>query len=343
MGNFSTLEAADYDSDGAVDIFLGARSVPGNYGLPPRSYLLRNVNGTYIDKATEAIGNFGMVTDASWTDIDGNGSLDLVVVGDWAPISIFLNDGGRFQNEINIPNSHGWWSRVEAADVDGDGNQDLVLGNWGLNTKFRASPKRPLTMFVNDFDDNGKSEFILNWYPPEDNSQYPFASKMDLTGQLPGLRKVILRYEDYANKTYDSLFSAEVRERSIGYQAYYLEHAVLWNNGNNQFKLSALPLKSQVSPVYGIAIDDLDGDGHNDIWLGGNFYALKPQVGRCDASRGVFLKGSGSDRSFTYTAPKASGIYVTGEVRDAKVFKSSTGLKVLIARNNDTVLQFEQN
>jgi hypothetical protein len=183
----------------------------------------------------------------------------------------------------------------------------------------------------------------LNWYPPEDNTQYPFASKMDITGQLPGLRKIILKYEDYANKTYDSLFSPEVRERSIAYRVDYLEHAVLWNNGNNQFEIKGLPLESQVAPVYGITVEDLDEDGHKDIWLGGNFYALKPQVGRCDASRGVFLKGSGAARSFSYISPKASGIYVTGEVRDVKALRTDNGLKVLIARNNHSVLQFEKN
>jgi hypothetical protein len=342
VGNFSTLEAEDYDQDGSVDIFLGARSVPGNYGLPPRSYLLRNVNGTFIDKAPEAIGNIGMVTDASWTDVDGDGDADLVVVGDWMPVSVFLNDNGKFEHTSEIANSSGWWTRIEAADLDADGDQDFVLGNWGLNTKFKASPEKPLTMYVNDFDQNGKSEFILNWYPPRDQQEYPFASKMDLTRQLPGLRKVILKYEDYAYKTYDSLFNPEIRERSIAYTGERLESSILWNNGDGTFDLSSLPLEAQIAPVYGIMADDLDGDGHQDIWMGGNFYALKPQVGRCDASRGVFLKGSG-DGSFEFVDPRKAGIYITGEVRDAKVFNTKSGKKLLVARNNDSMLQFERN
>jgi hypothetical protein len=341
VGNFSTLEAADYDQDGSTDVFLGARSVPGNYGLPPRSYLLRNVNGTFIDKAPEPLGNFGMVTDGSWSDVDGDGDPDLVLVGDWAPITVFLNENGNFENNQVIPNSHGWWTRIEPADLDDDGKIDFVVGNWGLNMKFKASTEKPLTMFVNDFDDNGKSEFIINWYPPADNNRYPFASKMDLTDQLPGLRKKILKYEDYAFQTYDSLFPATVKERSLEYRAEYLQHAVLWNQGSSQFKLAALPLKSQVAPVYGIVADDLDGDGIKDIWMGGNFYALKPQVGRCDASRGVFLKGSGTERNFTYIPPKKAGIYVTGEVRDAWVLDGEVP-KLLIARNNDTMLKFER-
>lgn len=341
IGNFSTLETADFDNDGVIDVFLGARSVPGNYGLLPRSYLLRNVNGTFIDKASEQLAAVGMVTDASWADIDGDNDQDLVVVGDWMALSIFKNDNGRIETKSTIPNSNGWWTRIESGDLDYDGDLDFVLGNWGLNTKFKASSEKSLAMHVNDFDGNGKSEFIINWYPPLESQQYPFAPKMELTTQLPGLRKNILKYQDYGFKTYDSLFAPEVRELSISYEAKYLENAILWNNGTNQFELEALPLEAQVSPVFGIIVDDLDQDGLIDIWLGGNFYALKPQVGRHDASRGVFLQGN-SDRSFTYMLPKHSGIFVKGEVRDAKVIVSDKGLKILVARNNDTMLQFER-
>jgi hypothetical protein len=281
-----------------------------------------------------------MVTDASWADTDGDGDQDLLVVGDWAPVSIFINQDGTLQEKTISPNSSGWWTRVETADLDADGHPDFVLGNWGLNTKFKASPDQPLSLYVNDFDDNGKSEFILNWYPPADNQQYPFASKMDLTSQLPGLRKDILKYEDYADKTYDSLFSPVIRERSIAYLVNFLEHAVLWNNGAGSFELTPLPIEAQVAPAYGIVVRDLDGDQNTDIWMGGNFYALKPQVGRCDASRGVFLKGSGAGRSFTYLSPKHAGIYVTGEVRDAGVIDAN-GPKLLIARNNNSMLMFE--
>ena len=184
--------------------------------------------------------NAGMVTDATWADSDGDGDKDLVVVGDWMAITIFQNDNGVIENSISIPNSEGWWNRVEAADLDSDGNVDFVLGNWGLNTKFKASLSKPLTMFVNDFDDNGKSEFIINWYAPLDNRAYPFVSKTELTTQLPALRKSILKYGDYANKTYDSLFSSEIRSRSLAYKAYYLSNAVLWNNkGSFQLVIAA--------------------------------------------------------------------------------------------------------
>jgi hypothetical protein len=245
IGNFSTLEAEDFDKDGDVDIFLGARNVPGNYGLPPHSYLLINDNGQWRDASPAFLANVGMVTDASWADADSDGDKDLVVVGDWMAIHIFKNDNGFFENEITIPNSNGWWNRIEAADLDQDGDMDFVLGNWGLNTKFKASPERPLTMYANDFDNNGKSECIINWYAPLDSISYPFSTKPELTSQLPILKKQILKYEDYGNKTYESLFSPEVLGKALRYEANYLQTAVLWNNSGN-FELKALPVESAV-------------------------------------------------------------------------------------------------
>jgi len=341
IGNFSTIEAEDVDKDGDIDVFLGARIVPGNYGLPPKSYLLRNDNGNWIDIAPPSLGNVGMVTDASWADVDSDGDKDLVVVGDWMAITLFRNEKGLFENNASVPLSKGWWNRIEASDLDHDGDVDFILGNWGLNTKFKASPARPVTMFVNDFDDNGKSEFIINWYPPLDSQAYPFAPKQELTSQLPAMRKRILKYEDYARKTYDSLFSAEIRKRSIAYEVNYLESAILWNEGNSNYTLAALPVEAQVSPVFGIVADDLDGDGKTDLWLGGNFYALKPQVGRHDASRGVYLKGT-SGRSFLSEPAAQSGLHVEGEVRDAVILPSGTARRILVARNNAKVLVFQK-
>jgi hypothetical protein len=249
LGDFSTMEVEDFDKDGDMDIFLGARNVPGNYGLRPRSYLLRNDNGVWNDVAPASLGNIGMVTDASWTDIDGDGDKDLVVVGDWMAVNIFKNEGGSLQDPIIIPNSSGWWNRVKSADLDGDGDQDLILGNWGLNSKFTASPQRPLTMYVSDFDNNGQSECIINWYPPADSVSYPFPTKQELTSQIPVLKKDILRYEAYATKTYESLLSSDSRSKAIRYETNYLQSAILWNNNGN-FELEALPFEAQLSPTF---------------------------------------------------------------------------------------------
>ena len=246
LGNFSCMEAADVNGDGATDLFLGGRCVPGNYGLPARSFLLVNDNGKWQDIAPEALAGVGMVTDAIWTDIDADEDPDLIVVGEWMAVHIFRNEQGLLLPDPPLPISKGWWTRIEGADLDQDGDTDFILGNWGLNSKITATPSRPLTMYVNDFDQNDKSEFIINWYAPLDQRSYPFATKMDLTHQLPGLRKQILKYESYASQTYESLFPAEVRQVSIPYEANNLNSSILWNE-NGQLVLESLLIEAQVS------------------------------------------------------------------------------------------------
>ncbi len=340
VGNFSCLEASDVDGDGDTDLFLGGRCVPGNYGLPPRSFLLINESGRWKDATPPSLAGVGMVTDATWQDVDGDQDPDLVVVGDWMGVHVFTNERGKLENTKPLPNSEGWWTRVEAADLDQDGDQDFVLGNWGLNSKFQASLTRPLTLHVNDFDQNNKSEFIINWYPPLDHQSYPFAIKSELTKQLPALRKQILKNNDYARLTYDSLFTSDVRQSALSYRATHLESAILWNN-EGQYDLQPLPVEAQVSPVFGIAVADFTGDGLADIWLGGNYYALKPQVGRQDASRGVLLEGS-QEKTFRAVSARASGLRVTGEVRDAVVLSTGESKTLLVARNNAALVAFKK-
>ena len=209
-----------------------------------------------------------------------------------------------------------------------------------MNSKLKASEDRPLSLYVNDFDRNDKSEFILNWYALLDSQAYPFATKNELTKQLPQLRKQILKYEDYAQHTYESLFPAQLRQQSLEYQATYLESAVLWND-NGEFTLEALPREAQIAPAFAIAVEDFNNDGQQDIWLGGNFYGLKPQVGRHDASRGTLLLGRG-DRKFEALLPAEAGIYVEGEVRDAVLIEGGQSRLMLVARNNEETLVFQK-
>lgn len=342
-GNTSCIKIADFDGDGDKDVFIGGRAVPGNYGLKPRSFLMRRDANSWTDITPQELGGIGMVTDAVWTDQDRDGDLDLILVGEWMGVTLFTNDQGTMKMAGVIANSWGWWNCIEAADLDGDGDEDYVLGNWGLNSKFKASPEQPLSMFVKDFDKNGKSEFIINWFAPKDEVSYPFESKMEITAQLPHLKRENLKFEDYAHKRYSDLFTEEELQGALPYKAEYLQSAILWNEQDTQPRLEALPIEAQVSPVFAIAIEDMDGDNIKDIFLGGNFYTLRPVVGRHDANFGVYLKG-GPQGSFTYLSPAESGVYVKGEVRDAKVIRNTQGSKLLlVARNNDAVLTFKAN
>ncbi len=342
FGNFSCIKAEDIDQDGDLDLFIGARIVPGNYGLPPRSYLLRNDGlGRWSDITTKEIGTAGMITDAAWSDVDMDGDPDLLLTGEWMPVKIFENKQGvfEFNRELSNPALAGWWTTIEAADLDQDGDEDYVLGNWGLNSKFKASRERPLTMYVKDFDNNGKSEFIINWFAPLDDRAYPFATREDMLKQIPLLNKSNASYVEYAQKEYETLLSEEQRQNAIPYISTVMESSVLWNHEDG-LKLEALPLPAQVSPVFTIIAEDLDGDGMCDLWLGGNFYGLKPEVGYNNSSKGVFLQGKGN--GFKYKSPAETGIEVSGEVRDAYTFNSPDGFRLLVARNNEGVLVFER-
>lgn len=339
VGNFSCIAVHDFNGDGYKDLFVGARAVPGSYGITPRSYLLKNEKGSLVNETPQNIAGAGMVTDATWTDYDSDGDKDLMIVGDWMSIRIAINDNGNLSKQLEIPKSTGWWNSIEAADLDGDGDDDYVVGNWGLNTKLKSTSDKPLTMYVNDFDNNGRTEFIVNWYPPLDTIAYPFATKMEITQQLPFLKKTNLKYEQYAKQTYESLFPEEIRKRSLMYKAEILESSILWNDNGN-LKIERLPVEAQIAPVFGICIDDFDNDGAKDIWLGGNFFGLKPQLGRYNSGKGVYLKGLG-DRKFQYIQPIESGIYVEGEVRDVFVMNGKSKL-ILVARNNAPLLAFKK-
>lgn len=338
VGNFSVVLAEDFDHDGDDDLFFGGRVIPGNYGLIPRSFLFRNDGTTWTNITPKSMEVAGMVTGAVWTDFDGDAHKDLVVVGDWMPVKIFKNTGKDLMEARGLPNTEGWWTAIANVDLNNDGKEDLVLGNWGLNSKFTASVEKPLTMFVKDFDQNGKSEFVINWYPPLETKAFPFASKADMTSQMPALKKKSLKYADYAQKTYEDLLTPEQRHGALEYKASHLESAVIFNEGNFNFRMQSLPLEAQVSPVYAILADDLNGDKNPDLMLLGNLYGLKPEVGRMDANNGVILTGNGKG-DFIYITPEESGINIKGEVRDVKkLHVPGKSTMILIGRNNTTAI-----
>lgn len=341
-GNFSCIEPCDLDKDGDMDLFIGSRVIPGHYGLVPSSFLLlNNGDGSWQNITTEEFGRLGMVTDAVWSDVDHDDDPDLIVVGDWMPITVFDNQPGVMKRKGIVPDSFGWWSAIEANDLDGDGDDDFILGNWGLNSKFKASVEKPLRMYVKDFDRNGQVEQLLEWYPPSEQHAFPFATKEDLIAQIPHLDWKIEKYADYGKSTYVDLFDDEQRQGALELIANNLQSAILWKD-DKTFNLQALPQEAQVAPVISIVAEDIDNDGLTDIMLFGNFYGLKPEGGRLDANRGIVLKGL-ADRTFEALPPTQHGLKIHGEVRDAVILPYRKRANLVVARNNLPALIFKLN
>ena len=342
----SCVKAADYDKDGDQDLFVGVRVQPFLYGIPGNGYILNNDgHGNFTDVSGEIapeLSGIGMITDALWADIDGDRDQDLIIVGEYMPVTIFVNDGGHFTNrtgQAGLAKSNGWWNRIVAADLDGDGDMDFVAGNHGLNSRFRASAEHPVCMYVNDFDQNGMVEQIVCEYSGD--RSYPMALRHDLVSQIPTLKKKYLKYESFKAQAVDDIFTDEQLSNAIRLDAFVLESSLMLNDGKGNFTLLALPLEAQLSPVYAISVQDFDEDGKEDIVLGGNLYRTKPEVGRYDASMGLFLKGNG-DGTFDAWPASRSGLRIEGELRDLLTFKVSGKLLLVGARNNNTPVVFNK-
>jgi enediyne biosynthesis protein E4 len=336
--------AADVDGDGDLDLFVGGRVVPWRYGIDPPSVLLRNDgHGRFTDvtaRAAPELARIGMVTDAVWADVDGDGRVDLVVVGEWMPIAIFHNAGGGRLVRLHPPGlerSNGWWNRIVAADFTGDGRPDFVVGNLGLNTRLRASATEPATMIVQDFDGNGFVEQVVSTYT--DGVSHPLALRDDLLQAIPSLKTRFPTYADYARATTADLFSPQQLAGAVHKQAYTFATALVRNNGAGSFTLVPLPRAAQLAPVYGILAADCDGDGHLDLLLAGNFDGVKPEIGRMSASYGLFLRGDGRG-GFTPVEAAASGFVVPGQARDIQRIRTRHGELYVVTRNNDRPLLF---
>ncbi|MDR3695951.1 VCBS repeat-containing protein [Mucilaginibacter sp.] len=327
------------------DLFIGARSVPGTYGVIPSSKLLRNDGHGNFTDVTAALApdlvKLGMVTDAQWADIDGSGKNALVVVGDWMPVTILKYVGGKLVKTNEIANSSGWWNCLTVADLNGDGKLDLVAGNNGLNSKIKADAGHPAKMYVSDFDKNGQVECIPVYYKT-DGKAYPFNLHDDILRQLPYLKKKFLTYESYAGKSIDEIFTPEELEKATVLTVSQTQTCAFYNNGKGQFTMQPLPVRAQFSPVFSILAADINNDGITDLFLGGNFYGLKPEVGRYDASYGTTFLGN-AKHGFDYLPPAGSGLFVKGEVRDISQVKTKNGTVIIVARNNDALQLFKKN
>ncbi|MEO0340713.1 MAG: VCBS repeat-containing protein, partial [Bacteroidota bacterium] len=291
----SCVRASDVDQDGDIDLVVGTRMKPSVYGVAVNTYLLINDGkGNFSDETTNLapeLEQLGMVTDIQWIDIDNDKDEDLVVVGEWMPISVFENNQGRLtlQQSSDLKRSNGFWNTLEVVDLDNDGDMDLLLGNHGLNSRLKASEDKPLGLWVNDFDDNRTAEQILTMYNGE--KSYPLALRHDLVMQLPFLKKDYLYYKDYKEKTIEDIFDDKKVRTAAKAFIYETRSSIAINDGRGNFTLKALPQEAQMTPIHAILVDDFNADGNPDILLGGNFYRSKPEIGIYDASRGLILLG----------------------------------------------------
>jgi hypothetical protein len=340
----STVKAADYDGDGDQDLFVGVRLRPFQYGLPMKGYILNNDGKGHFQDVTPEVApgleKVGMITDGVWADIDGDSDPDLIAVGEYMPVKVFVNNNGKFKDETpeaGLEKSNGWWNRIKAADLDGDGDIDFVIGNHGLNSKFKASIEKPVCMFVNDFDQNGSIEHFICTFNGENN--YPLILRHDLVAQIPSLKKKYLKYETFKNETLRDIFGPEQLKGALELKVFELHSVVAINDGQGKFTLRALPMEAQFSPVFGLQVADFDNDGIVDVLTGGNLFKVKPEVGRYDGSYGLLLKGDGKG-NFTPVPPQTSGLHIEGEVRDIVTLQTRTGSIIIFSRNNDAVKIF---
>ena len=339
--NASCVRAGDYNGDGKPDIFIGARNIPGSYGMVPASVLLLNKgNGTFVDNTAATAPDLlklGMVTDAQWADTDGDGKNELVVVGDWMPVTILKYSNGKLQKAQELTNSSGWWNCLTVADINGDGRPDLLAGNNGLNTRIKADSGHPARLFVDDFDKNGQTECIPAYYKT-DGKSYPYFLKGELEAQLPMLKKKFLHFNEYAGKTMEEVFTAAQLQHAEVLSVTETQSCIFLNRGRGNFEKMQLPLMAQLAPVFGAVATDLNDDGLQDLFLAGNFYGFKPQTGRLDASYGVALLGNGKGQ-FAGIAPGASGLLVKGEARDIKTIAGANGNQYIVVAMNNQPLQ----
>ena len=332
-----TIAAMDWDEDGDLDLFVGGRTTPGKYPTAPTSYLLVNQNGTFTNQTkilAPELEKIGMVTAAEWM------GKDLFLVGEWMPITMFKYTGSGFSNETNsldLENTTGWWSTLLKDDIDKDGDEDLIIGNIGLNNKFHPSPEKPLYVYANDFDENGQLDIVLSKIYK--GNKVPVRGKECSTQQMPFISDKFPTYEGFATASLDEIYDKEQLSKSIQYEATNFASVILENTGNGNFALSELPKEAQLAPINGIIAKDFDKDGIKDLVLAGSLRQTEVETPLYDAGKGLFLKGLGKGKFTTDLKIEKTGLFLHKDVKDLALIHVGLNKRpgFLVANNNDQV------
>ncbi len=330
--NTSSVETADIDNDGDMDIFLGVYTVPGIYGLKVSSVLLEN-NGKgefkdITESAAPQLKNIGMVKAAVFEDLNGDGQKDLTVIGEWMSPKVFMNQEGRFNlKENELSDYSGLYNSVLVKDLNNDGFPDLVLGNRGSNASYQASKTEPAKMFVTDFDLNGTTEQVFT--KTIEGRDIPLHTKRELAGQIVSIKKKNMKFSEYSNKSVQELFGPEILENAEVSVINNFKSIIAYNDGKANFRIESLPPQAQYSCICSISSGDFNNDGNRDLILAGNNYSLKPQFGRLDASFGTILLND--KEGFKVADSEDSGLLLKGEVKSMKWLKDKNGNEYLLA------------
>jgi len=341
----SRVQPIDFDKDGDLDLFVAGRLVPGNYPSPADSYLLENKSTTEkiefkdvtADLAPE-LKNLGMVTDAIWTDYNQDGYVDLIAVGEWMPISVFKNSEGKLveaTKELGLQDSNGWWFSIAQADFDKDGDMDYVVGNLGLNYKYKASADGTFDIYYNDFDNNQTNDIVLSYF--NGGKKYPLRGRECSSQQMPGIKKKFEDYASFSTATLEDVFTEQYLENSLHYQIKSFA-SVYIENSNGKFITTPLPKLAQISSIHQILVDDYNGDSHLDILIAGNLHASEVETPRNDAGNGLLLQGNGKG-SFVSVPGKESGLFASGDIKDMRKLSINGFPHIVFGKNND-YLQF---
>ncbi len=341
----SRVLSADYDKDGDLDLFVGGRLVPGNYPAPADSYILENIstkgNPKFIDvtdKIAPELKNLGLVTSASWTDYDNDGFLDIILVGEWMPITVFKNSNGQFKNmtaKLNLEETTGWWFGLKEGDFDNDGDLDFIVGNLGLNYKYKATKEESFDIYFNDFDKNNKNDIVLSYF--NEGEKFPVRGRECSSQQIPVLKVKYENYESYANATLEDIYSENDLEKSLHYQVKSFASVYL-ENRDGTFVIHQLPNLAQFSSINQIIVKDFDNDTYLDAVIAGNLYSSEVETPRNDASNGLYLKGDGKG-NFEPIVSHKSGLFAPNDVKDLAIIKIKEDDYIMVAKNDD-YLQF---